>query len=212
MVKMLQHMKRVTLSCRTKPKKQDPQCCDEDGNPDPDAFDTAVFAWKEDNKSIKSRRDKYKYNESNAWTLIYDQCSPKLKNKIEGMEGCNGAKSANNVAKLLTMIQGFLPIQPAKQQIHGNHSSNEELVQFFQKGDQLNAVYHKDFIAMLEVIEEYGGAGSLTHFPNMPRLELKGKGIDLSKARLTNSKNARRPFARSSWLRLWSRANEKKMT
>jgi hypothetical protein len=34
MVKMLQHMKKVTLSYPTKPKKQDPQCCDKDGNPD----------------------------------------------------------------------------------------------------------------------------------------------------------------------------------
>jgi hypothetical protein len=63
----------------------------------------AVFAWKEDYKSMKSRMDKYKDNESNAWALIYDQCSPKLRNKLEGTEGYNGAKSANNVAKLLTM-------------------------------------------------------------------------------------------------------------
>jgi hypothetical protein len=34
---------------------------------------------------------------------------------------------------------------------------------------------------MLEVIEEYGGAGSLIHFPNLLNQELKGKGLDLSK-------------------------------
>jgi hypothetical protein len=38
----------------------------------------AVFAWKEDYKSMKLRMDKYKGNESNAWALIYDQCSPEL--------------------------------------------------------------------------------------------------------------------------------------
>jgi hypothetical protein len=48
-------MKKVTLSYPTKPKKQDPQCCDEDGNPDEDMFEMAVFAWKEDYKSMKSQ-------------------------------------------------------------------------------------------------------------------------------------------------------------
>jgi hypothetical protein len=52
MVKTLQNMKKVTLSYSTKPKKQDSQCCDEDGNPDEDMFEMAVFAWKEDYKSI----------------------------------------------------------------------------------------------------------------------------------------------------------------
>jgi hypothetical protein len=37
-------------------------------------------------------------------------------------------------------------------------------------------------MAMFEVIEEYGGTGSLTHFPNLLKQELKGKGLDLSKA------------------------------
>jgi hypothetical protein len=82
MVKMLQQMKRVTLSYPTKPKKQDPQCCNKDGNPDPDALNIAVFAWKEDYKSMKSRMDKYKDIESNAWALIYDQCLLQLSNQL----------------------------------------------------------------------------------------------------------------------------------
>ena len=51
--------------------------------------------------------DKYKGNESNAWVLIYNQCSPELKNKLEGTEGYDEAKNTNDVAKLLTMICGY---------------------------------------------------------------------------------------------------------
>ena len=65
-----------------KPKKADYK--DENGDEDPDAFEMAVFAWKEDYKSMRARKDKYQDNESNAWALIYDQCSPELKNKLEG--------------------------------------------------------------------------------------------------------------------------------
>ena len=43
-------------------------------------------------------------------------------------------------------------------------------------------MYHKDFMAMLEVIKEYRGAGSMTHFPNMLKQELENNGTDLSKA------------------------------
>ena len=43
----------------------------------------------------------------------------------------------------------------------------KKLFYFFQKVEQSNADYHEDFMAMLEVIEEYGGTGSMTHFPNM---------------------------------------------
>jgi hypothetical protein len=85
---MLQQTKRVSLSYPTKPKKQDQQCCDKDGNPNLDAFDMAIFVWKEDYKSINSRMDKGKDNKLNTWALIYKQCSPKFKNKLEGTVDC----------------------------------------------------------------------------------------------------------------------------
>ena len=49
-----------------------------------------------------------KGNELNTWALIYDQCSLELKNKLKGTQGYDTAKSANDMAKLLTMILGFL--------------------------------------------------------------------------------------------------------
>jgi hypothetical protein len=55
---------------------------------------------------------------------------------------------------------------------------------FWQKPDQANADYQKDFMALVKVIEEYGGQGYITHFPNMIKKELESKnpGIDMSKA------------------------------
>ncbi len=58
----------------------------------------------------------------------------------------------------------------------------KNLFYFFQKAEQSNADYHEDFTAMLEVIEEYGGTGSMTNFPNMLKQELDADGINLSKA------------------------------
>jgi hypothetical protein len=107
MVNTIQQMKRVILNYPKKPKKTDAACCDANGDPDPDMFEMAIFSWKEDYKSMKSKMDRYKSNKSNAWALIYDQCSAELKNKLEGTQGYDTAKSGNDVAKLLTMIHGY---------------------------------------------------------------------------------------------------------
>jgi hypothetical protein len=55
---------------------------------------------------------------------------------------------------------------------------------FWKKPEQANTAYHKDFMALVKVIKEYGGSGSIMHFPNMIKKELESKnpGINMSKA------------------------------
>jgi hypothetical protein len=132
---------------------------------------------------MKSKMDWYKGNESSAWASIYNQCSAELKNKLEGMQGYNTAKSGNNMAKLLTMIRGYCcRFNLLREEYMAIVVVIKNLFYFFQKTEQLNADYHEDFMAMLKGIEEYGGAGSMTHFPNMLKQELETNGTDLSKA------------------------------
>ncbi len=49
-VTTIQQMKRVILNYPKKPKKTDAACRDANGDPDPNMFKMAVFAWKEDYK------------------------------------------------------------------------------------------------------------------------------------------------------------------
>jgi hypothetical protein len=73
---------------------------------------------------------------------------------------------------------------------------------FWQKPDQANADYHKDFMALVKVIEEYGGLGSITHFLNMIKKELKSKnpGIDMSKATPNQMKETKKTIHKKSLL------------
>jgi hypothetical protein len=64
------------------PSKRDYKA--KDGNENLVAFEMAVFAWKEDYKAMRARKDRYRVYESNTWALIYDQCFPELKSKLEG--------------------------------------------------------------------------------------------------------------------------------
>ena len=58
----------------------------------------------------------------------------------------------------------------------------KNLLYLFQKPSQTNLDYHEGFTAMVEVVEEYGGAGSLMYFPNMIKKELMAKSKDMDKA------------------------------
>ncbi len=62
------------------------------------------FTWKEEYKAMRVRKDKYNENGSNAWALIYDPCTPELKNKLEGMVDYSACKNKNDVVSLLSMI------------------------------------------------------------------------------------------------------------
>jgi hypothetical protein len=92
-------------------------------------------------------------------------------------------KSTNNVAKRLTTIRGYCcQFDILNDKYMAIVAGIKNLLYFFQKGDQANADYHKEFMAMMEVIEEYGGAGSLTHFTTLLKQELEAIGLDLSAA------------------------------
>jgi hypothetical protein len=104
-MKTLQQMSQPTLDYPAMPSKRDFK--DKDGNKDLVAFEMVVFAWKEDYKVMRFRKDRYRDNKSNAWALIYNQCSPELKNKLEGAEGYEKAKETNNIIQLLKMIHNY---------------------------------------------------------------------------------------------------------
>ncbi len=68
----------------------------------------------------------------------------------------------------------------------------KNLFYFFQKAEQSNFEFHDDFMALIEVIEEYGGAGSLAYFPSMIRKELALKNFtDMSKITSDELKEAK---------------------
>ncbi len=106
--------------------------------------------------------------------MIYDQCSPELKNKLKGMSGYDTSKKDNDVVALLMMIRSYCcQFDTLIDEYMSIVGAIKNLLYFFQKTMQANADYHKDFMAMVEVIEEFGGAGSLTYFRIMIKKELE---------------------------------------
>jgi hypothetical protein len=149
-VKSIQQMKRPTLAFPAKPTKA--TCVDENNLFDEDEYEMAKFTWKEEYKATLYRKEKYKENESNAWALIYDQCSLELKNKLKGTSGYDASKKDNDVVALLMMIKSYSCTLNDEYMLIVEVIKN--LLYFIQKTTQVNADYHEDFMAMVEVIEE----------------------------------------------------------
>jgi hypothetical protein len=101
-VKAIQQMKRQTLSYPNKPDKT--KCVDAAGQFNEDEYEMAKFTWKEEYKAMRARKDKYNENKWNAWALIYDQCAPELKNKLEGTADYDVSKKTNDMVSLLSII------------------------------------------------------------------------------------------------------------
>jgi hypothetical protein len=137
----------------------------------------------------ESTKGSLKGNESNAWALIYDQCTPELKNKLNGTNGFGKAKEDNNVVKLLIMIRSYCcQFDSLNDEYMSIVGALKNLFFFYQKPEQSNSDFHEDFMALVEVIEEYGGGGSLTYFPLMIKKELS---VDMDKASADEMKAAK---------------------
>jgi hypothetical protein len=209
-VKSIQQMKRLTLAFPAKPTKA--TCVDENNLFNNDEYEMAKFTWKELYKATLYRKEKYTENESNAWALIYDQCSPELKNKLKRTSRYDASKKDNDVVALLMMIRSYCcqfdTLNDDYMLIIGAIKNH---LYFFQKTTQANADNHRDFMAMVEIIEEYGGAGSLMYFTNMIKKELESKKIDMDKASESEMRDAKK-IVRDKFLAMLmlSRANREK--
>jgi hypothetical protein len=175
------------------PKSTKATCLDVKSNFDEDEYEMAKFTRKEEYKAILYKKEKYKENKSNAWALVHNQCSPELKNKLEGTSEYNGSKRDNNLMLVLTMIRSyFCQFNTLNDEYMLIMGALKNLLYFFQKMTQANADYHSDFMAMVEVIAEYRGAGSLTYFPNMIKKELDSKDIDMDRATTSEMGDAKK--------------------
>jgi hypothetical protein len=104
-LKSIQQMKCPMLVFPAKPTKA--TCVDENNLFIKDEYEMVKVTWMEEYKATLYRKANYKENKSNAWALIYDQCSSELKNKFEGTSGYGTSKKDNDVVALLMMIRSY---------------------------------------------------------------------------------------------------------
>jgi hypothetical protein len=154
-VKSIKQMKHPTLAFPAKPTKA--TCVNENNVFYEDEYEMVKFTWKEEYKATLYKKEKYKENMSNARALISAQCSPELKNKFKGTSGYDLRKKDNDEVALLMMIRSYCcQFDTLNDMYMSIVGAIKNLLYFFQKKTHANADHHEDFMAMVEVIEEYG--------------------------------------------------------
>jgi hypothetical protein len=102
-----------------------------------------------------------------AYIHLYNQYSTNLKNDLEAATAFAQVESAKDPIGLLKLIQGLCCSYDSKtQSVMATVASHKKLFTFFQRDGVDNSSYHREFIALVETIETYGGmvlSGSRQH-------------------------------------------------
>jgi hypothetical protein len=133
-----------------------------------------IHKWKgEYNAQLKTLKV---YNNSmpKAYIHLYNQCSTNLKNDLEAATTFAQVESAKDPIGLLKLIQGLCGSYDSKtQSIMPTVASHKKLFTFFQRDGVDNSFYHREFIALVETIETYGGHGAIGITPTFVAQKLQ---------------------------------------
>ena len=95
-----------------------------------------------------------------AYIIVYHQCSPSLKNDLEASKMFATICSAQDVIRLLKLIQSLCCLYDAKTQgVMATVASYKKLFTYYQKDGVDNHTFHREFVAHVETLETYSGVG-----------------------------------------------------
>ena len=109
-----------------------------------------IYVWKKDYELVHNRKAEFIEKEKRVFLIILDQCLPSLRSQLEGAKTFEETKEKNDIVELLKLIRDFCC---------KHHQNNDKFYAFFnsiralfinfQKNDQINDEYLKEFQARL---------------------------------------------------------------
>jgi hypothetical protein len=133
-----------------------------------------IYVWKDAFTQASKRKDYYDDGLDKAYVIIYNQCSPSLKNKLESSDSFPPIRQNQNPVELLRLIQGLCCSYDSKtQSVMATVASHKRLYMHYQRDGVDNNTYYKEFIAHVETIETYGGMGLIGIIPTFVAARIK---------------------------------------
>jgi hypothetical protein len=138
-----------------------PQRTDNNGVPIP-LSSWEEYKWKKTYAEQSNRLKTYNESMPKAYIYIYNQCSTNLKNYLETSSAFPTIEGAKDPISLLKLIQGLCCSYDSKtQSVMATVASQKKLFIFYQKEGMDNSTYHREFIALINTIETYGGTRAI---------------------------------------------------
>ena len=133
-----------------------------------------IYVWKDAFTRASKRKDYYDDGLDKAYVIIYNQCSPSLKNELASSNSFPPVRQSQNPIELLRLIQSLCCSYDSKtQSVMATVASHKRLYMHYQCDGVDNNTYHKEFIAHVETLETYGGMGSIGIIPNFVAARIK---------------------------------------
>ena len=131
------------------------------------------YRWKLEYSDANTCLKTYNTSMPKAYIHIYNQCSTNLKNDLGTSSACPKVNLTKNPVELLKLIQGLCCFFDSKtQSVMATIASQKLLFTYYQKDGVSNTDYHREFMALVETIETYGGLGAISIVPTFVTQEL----------------------------------------
>jgi hypothetical protein len=164
----------LKMQAVTIPIEEEPKARKDSAGEDLPLTSWEIHTWKEEyNAQLKTLKV---YNDSmpKAYIHLYNQCSTNLKNDLEAATSFAKVESTKDPIGLLKLIQGLCCSYDSKtQSVMATVASHKKLFTFFQHNGVDNSSYHREFIALVETIETYGGHGAIGITPTFVAQKLQ---------------------------------------
>jgi hypothetical protein len=117
-----------------------------------------IFVWQEDYKEAKKVATQYNENMQRSYALVWGQCSPELRNKVKAAATYAAVSAAQDVVQLLLLIRGFCcSFDDQRQGTWSLQQAKKKAYLYIQREGISNTAYMEEFIALIKVVETYGG-------------------------------------------------------
>lgn len=121
--------------------------------------DIVIFKWKENWKLAKRQEQYLESNTAKAYALVWEQCLEAMKTAVKGLPGHEQIADDVDLIELLKEIKGVACNHQAN--VQGTYAlvqSTKTLWTHIQLPHVTNDQYMENFMALVGVIEHYGGS------------------------------------------------------
>ena len=116
---------------------------------------------------------------SRAYIIIFHQCTPSLKNKLEATDTFPAIWVAQDPIALLKLIQSLCCLYEAKtQSVMATVASHKHLFTYYQRDTDDNHTYYQEFCAHVKTLETYGGISAVGVTPTFLAAKLKDLAVE----------------------------------
>jgi hypothetical protein len=137
-----------------------------------------IFLWKEKHKKASVKLDKYKEDMAHTFIIIFHQCTPSLKNKIEAADNFLAIRAAQDPFTLLKLIQSLCCSYIAKMQsFMATVASHKHLFTYYQQDGDDNHKYYQEFCTHVKTLKTHGRIGAIGITPTFLTAKLKDLAI-----------------------------------